>query len=92
MHLHSHHRFGPRALLIAVRQAAFHRQHKHVCGWCLGSGKGNLIKLGNMLVLDSHVDCVAEVQQNNVDECRCLDPFHPGDDSSCPVHGGKHAH
>lgn len=58
---------------------------ERICGFCMNSGVGDLVKVGDYLVLASHQACVSAAQKN----CCCLDPIHPGDNKACPVHGFK---
>jgi hypothetical protein len=57
-----------------------------ICGWCLESGDGTLIHIGDALVLDSHPECRHAAEQFFT-PCTCLK--REGDNSLCPKHGWK---
>lgn len=62
----------------------------HVCGWCLESGEGSLVMIGQVVVLDSHKCCMDAVTGYQAPaECACYDPIHPGDNPNCPKCGRK---
>lgn len=69
----------------------------HLCGWCLGSGDGTLVKIGDVYVLSSHTACLDAVRREQggaragkvnfvSGDCCCYERM--GDNENCPVHGG----
>lgn len=58
------------------------------CGWCGGYGDGTGMQmLEGFAVPLSHTVCTAAIQTARVSFCCCYE--FKGDNSDCPVHGGK---
>lgn len=57
------------------------------CDWCGEKGNGMARYFGGFSIPTDHINCANNAQLASRD-CSCLE--HVGDNSHCPVHGGRH--